>query len=342
MATDLAPRFVALGPWLQGALGARSVAIARMKKLSGGAIQENWLIELVVEGGPRAGAQAWVLRTDAPSTISTSLGRPEEFAILRIVHAAGVTAPEPILLCEDAGVIGRPFYLMARAGGSAQGRKLTRDPGLASFGPALAERLGAELAKLHRVRPPVADLAFLPVPAGHPALTRIARYRADLDALPEGHPVLELALNWLEANAPPPNGVVLCHTDYRTGNYMVENGALTAILDWEFTSWSDPDEDIGWLCARCWRFGNDALKVGGIAGLDPFLKGYEAASGRQVDRARLPYWQVMAELRWAVIALQQGERCRSGTEVTQELALTGLMAAEMELNILNLIEGAGA
>ena len=46
----------------------------------------------------------------------------------------------------------------------------------------------------------------------------------------------------------------------------------------------------------------------------------------------------MAELRWAVIALQQGERCRSGTEVTQELALTGLMASEMELNILNLIE----
>lgn len=338
----IAPHFAGLAPWLVKALGARSVSIERMQKLPGGAIQENWLIDLSIEGGPRSGSQHWVLRTDAPSTITTSLGRPEEFAILRVAHAAGVMSPEPILLCEDLGVTGRAFYLMSRASGTAQGRKIVRDPNLPAFGPALAKSLGAELAKLHDVQPPVPGLSFLPIPDGHPAQARIDRYRDDLDALPDGHPVLELALNWLETNMPPANDLVLCHTDYRTGNYMVENGKLTAILDWEFTSWSDPDEDIGWFCARCWRFGNDDLMAGGIAALDPFLQGYESVSGRRVDRTRIRYWQVMAELRWAIIALQQGERCRSGTEVTQELALTGLMAAEMELNILNLIEGAAA
>lgn len=339
MAIRLEGRFAGLGDWLCAAFDAHGIRIQRMDKLSGGAIQENWCLDLVLDGGKRPGPQAWVLRTDAPSTISTSHGRPQEFTILRVAREAGVIVPEPILLCEDATVIGQPFYVMGRAGGTAQGRKIVRDPTLPEFGPALAERLGVELARLHEIVPPLDDLSFLSVPQGHPAQERIDRYRSDLDALPDGHPVLEFALNWLERHMPPPNGLTLCHTDYRTGNYMVDSGHLTAILDWEFASWSDPDEDIGWFCARCWRFGNDELKAGGIAGIEPFLHGYENESGRRVDRDRIPYWQVMAELRWAVIALQQGARCRSGTEVTLELALTGLMASEMELNILNLIEG---
>ncbi|WP_111430303.1 phosphotransferase family protein [Rhodobacteraceae bacterium DSL-40] len=334
----VAGRFAALGPWLAEALGAQRVEITGMSKLAGGAIQENWSLDAICEGGSRPGPQAWVLRTDAPSTIATSLPRAEEYAILKVAHAAGVAAPEPIALCEEESLIGGAFYVMARGKGTAHARKIVRDPALPQFGAALAEELGETLARLHAVTPPVADLAFLPVPEGSPVLHRIAQYRADLDALPGGHPVLEYALNWLEDNAPPPQGPVLCHTDFRTGNYMVDGGHLSAVLDWEFASWNDPDEDIGWLTARCWRFGNDGCEVGGVAGLDPFLAGYERVAGRKVARAILPYWQVMAELRWAIIALQQGERCNSGTEITLELALTGVMPPEMELNILNLID----
>ena len=52
----------------------------------------------------------------------------------------------------------------------------------------------------------------------------------------------------------------LIHRDYRTGNYLVDGGRLTAALDWEFAGWGDPREDIGWFTARCWRFG--ALREG--------------------------------------------------------------------------------
>lgn len=338
----MAGRFDSLGDWLAAAAGAASARITAMSRLSGGAIQENWLLDVTLDGGRLAGARQWVLRTDAASTISTSLGRAQEFAILRAAFRAGVSAPEPLLLCEDEGVIGGPFYIMARGRGTAHARRITRDPALARFGPALAGRLGRELARLHRVTPPVEGLGFLDVPQGHHAAARIAGYRADLDALPDGHPILEAALNWLEDNMPASNGTVLCHTDFRTGNYMVADGELSVIVDWEFASFSDPYEDIGWLCARCWRFGNDDLTVGGIAGLEDFLSAYEAETGLAVNRAALPNWQVMAELRWGIIALQQAQCCNSGTEITQELALTGLMPAEMELNILNLIDGARA
>lgn len=319
-------RFERLGNWLTEALG--PTEITSLKKMSGGAIQENWLLE--TDTGD------YVLRTDAPSTLSTSHSRPEEFAILKAAHDAGVMAPKPLALCEDTRIIGAPFYLMERATGMAQARKIVRDPELADFGPALVKTLGEQLATLHRIKPARADLAFLTIPE-NPAQHRIDGYRRDLDALSEGHPVLEYALNWLEDNRPSPQDVRFCHSDYRTGNFMVQNGQLTAILDWEFACWSDPMEDLGWLCATCWRFGNNHLEVGGLSTLDAFLEGYEGITGTPTDRAVIPYWQVMAELRWAVIALQQAERSHDG-EPTLELALSGPLAAEMEWNILNLLD----
>ncbi len=315
----------ALENWLADHLGRFEVRSAQ--KMSGGAIQENWLLD--TDKGP------FVLRTDAPSTLSTSHSRPQEFAILGIAHGAGLTVPQPLALCEDTSVTGRPFYLMEYKPGQANARKLVRDAALPEFGPALVHQLGHELARLHAIRPLLPELGFLPIPQT-PAQSRINGYRQDLDALPEPHPVLEYALSWLEAHQPHAQNVTLCHTDFRSGNFLVAEGRLSAILDWEFASWSDPMEDIGWLCARCWRFGNDHLAVGGLGKLADFLSGYTAAGGQSIDADALSFWQVMAETRWAVIALQQAERCHNG-EATLELALSAPLAAEMEMNILNLI-----
>ncbi len=83
---------------------------------------------------------------------------------------------------------------------------------------------------------------------------------------------------------------------------------LTAILDWEFAGWGDPDEDIGWLCCKGWRFGRLDREAGGIAERAPFYRGYESESGRRLDPERVRFWEVMANLRWAVIAMQQSDR----------------------------------
>ena len=66
--------------------------------------------------------------------------------------------------------------------------------------------------------------------------------------------MLEWTLRWLEKHAPSTGETVLCHRDFRTGNYMVNDGKLTGVLDWEFAGWGDPHEDVAWFCARCWRF----------------------------------------------------------------------------------------
>ena len=172
---------------------------------------------------------------------------------------------------------------------------------------------------------------------GAPALARIAQFRHYLDEHDLPRPALEYGLRWLELRAPPRSTIVLCHNDYRTGNYMVDGNGVTGILDWEFAGWGDPHEDIGWFCARCWRFGAIDREAGGIGAREDFYAGYEAEADTTIDRPRVLFWEVMATMRWAMIAIQQAERHTSGSEHSLELALTGHIVPELEQQILEMI-----
>ena len=324
----------AVAAWLAAATGAAAAAVTRMERLGGGAIQENWGLDVVCRGGRLDGTHALVLRTDAPSRVAVSWDRAQEFRILEVAFGAGVTAPEPIALCLDPAVLGRPFYLMRRVAGEARGFKLVRDPLVRERGEALAARLGAELAKLHRVAPPVPGLGFIPVPAGSAALARIAEYRAHLDEMGSAECVLEWALAWLERHAPPAVPPRLLHADFRTGNYLVDRGELTAVLDWEFAGFGDPLEDLGWMLGKYWRFGAYEREAGGIGTREALFAGYEAEAGHAIDRAAVPYWEVMGTVRWAVIALMQARRHFAGSEDSLELALTAHVLPVLELDLL--------
>ena len=70
------------------------------------------------------------------------------------------------------------------------------------------------------------------------------------------------------------------------------------------------------------------------------MPSYEAASGRMLDLARVRYWEVMAALRWLVIALEQRDRFLRGGERSLQLLLNGRRPAECELEILRLTEAA--
>ena len=319
----LAGHKAALEGFFAAAAGAEAVEIVDARPLTDGAIQENWLLDLQVSGGAFAGALEAVLRTDASSGVAVSRSRAEEFAVLTVAFRAGVTVPEPLWLCEDPAVLGKPFYVMRRVAGMAAPHRLMKDMTFGGDRDELAGRLGRELARIHSITPPHAELAFLGVPSADPARAAIARYRGYLDDLGGGFLALEWGLRWCELHAPPSGKPVLVHQDFRTGNYMVDRQGLTGILDWEFADWGDPMSDIGWFCAACWRYAHPELEAGGISPRGPFYHGYESVSGRRIDAEAVAFWEVMAHLRWAVIALQQGERTLSGGEDSLELALTG-------------------
>jgi aminoglycoside phosphotransferase (APT) family kinase protein len=334
---ETTPAATAVARWLATQTHTNDVRVTRYERLPGGAIQDNFLLDVDIASGPLRGSHALVLRTDAPSSVAASLTRAQEFAVLRVAHAAGVAAPKPLFLCRDVAVIGREFFVMERLPGIAPGHRLTRDAELVPDPDALAHALGANLARIHAIRPPVAELGALPPPRDDPAQAAIAEYRTYLDGLDDAYPVLEWGLRWCERHAPASHDVTLIHRDYRTGNYLVAGGRLTGVLDWEFAGFGDPREDLGWFTARCWRFAAVDREAGGIAPLEPFLRGYESVAGWRISRAELDYWQLMAHLRWAVIALQQAQRHLAGGERSLELALTGRIVHELEYEALQIV-----
>lgn len=321
-----------LRDWLAAQAGDPALRIAKARKLSGGAIQQNWALDVETRGRP----EAWVLRTDSPAVLAVSLPRAAEYALLKAAFAAGVTVPEPLFLCEERAVIGAPFFVMRRVAGTALGPRVVKDATLGGGRERLAAALGRELARIHRIRPPRPDLGFLGAPPADPALAAIAAMRGRLDAAGTPRPVLEWGLRHLERSAPPPAPPVLVHNDFRTGNLMLDASGVTGVLDWEFAAWGDGHADLGWLCARCWRFGHVAMEAGGLGPRAALYAGYAAEAGAEVEDARVRWWEVMAHLRWAVIAADQAARHLSGEERSLELALTGHIVPELEWEILNL------
>lgn len=324
-------------------LGRNDAQLLSCVRLEGGAVQENWRI--VVGLGKSAGfkTERYVLRTSAKTHLPDSRPKAEEFAILCAAWDAGVLVPEPLWLCEDHSVIGADFFLSREIPGSAQGQSIMALNRPDDGNPGLVQELGRQLAKIHNIKSLSADLAFLGQPGDNPAQRDVQHWREELDALEGSWPALEWGLRWCENHLPAtPVAQSLLHGDFRTGNYLVETdqnprGRLSAILDWEFAQWGDPMSDIGWFCAACWRFGRPDLEAGGIGTRAAFYQAYEETSGQKIDPKIVTFWEVIAHIRWTIIACQQGSRFFDGGEDSLDLALTGLLRpAQVQRHLLEI------
>src|SRR5690625_3179836 len=90
----------ALAAWIAEQAGAQSCEILEARQLSGGAIHENWLIQVELQEAGARRRLDFVLRADAPSGVASSRSRAEEFALLEAARGAGVAAPEPYWLAS--------------------------------------------------------------------------------------------------------------------------------------------------------------------------------------------------------------------------------------------------
>jgi aminoglycoside phosphotransferase (APT) family kinase protein len=316
----------------------RTARVVAASLLAGGASQEAWSIDVTFE--PEAPRLELVMRRDMGGVLTLlTLPRSTEFAVIRAAHAAGVPAPEPFF--EATTIAGKPAFFMQRVAGEAVGRRLVTDPAFAAARARLPEQMAEALAAIHRIDYRAAGLEPLlqqPQAGQSPIGIEIERLYRELDSVDEAHPALELVLRWLVRNEPPPERErTLVHGDFRIGNILVDAEGMTAILDWEFAHIGDPIEDVAWPCVRAWRFGNDALEAGGIAERETWLRAYERASGRSVDRERIGYLEILGNVRWAVGALMQARRHLSGVERSIELASLGRLSAEMEHEALRLV-----
>ncbi len=315
--------------------------IDRMTPLAGGASRDSWLVDARIDGS----LQKLVLRRDLPTQMNeNALTRAGEFAVMAAAHAAGVKVARVRFLCDNPAAynIDGDFFFMDYVPGVSIGRKVIHTPELATAREKLPGQLAAELAKIHTIDP--APFDFLPRPADgkSPAMQAVDEMVSVLEGLGVQSPGWAFALRWARQHTPTVPETTFVHGDFRIGNMLVDESGLTAVIDWEFAHVGDSHEEIGYLCMRDWRFGADHLHAGGLSRRETFIRAYETASGRQINRAAVDWWEIVGNIRWGIICLAQAERHLSGDDPAVELASLGRRSAEMLLESLRLIQKVGA
>ncbi len=297
----------------------------RLTRIPGGASRETWLVETA--------GRRFVLRRDPPGSESL-VPQEGEARLIRLAGDRGVPVPQILQVEPAGGRFGTAGILMEHVAGESVAPRLLRKPEFERARIGLPAQLGAALARVHSI--PVGETG-LKVSGADPLATVIEQWERMLDEIAEPLPAIEAGLRWLRAQAPPPTGTALLHGDFRLGNFILDGDGLRAVIDWELAHLGDPVEDIGWLCIRSWRFGNDDLPVAGVGTLEPFLDAYVRAGGTRPDPERLRFWEVFGNLKWAVICARQAHDHLSGVRRSHELASLGRRICEPEWDMLELI-----
>ena len=224
----------------------------------------------------------------------------------------------------DPAWFGRPFWIMDRVDGDIPadiphyaGRGWLHDATPDQQAQAWNGGIDA-MAGIHRV-----DLADLDLPAGTFPDAPTGAAGGDTPAAQLDHverflvwaedgtpfPLARRALEVLRRDRPPEpaEGPCLVWGDARLSNLIYRDFAVAAVLDWEMATIGDPLADLGW-----WLFADDALtrghgctRVPGFPSAEETAARWSSATGRSADA--LPYYELFAGLRFAVIMLRMGE-----------------------------------
>jgi len=302
----------ALGRFLQqqGLSQGRALAV---ELISGG---KSNLTFSVTDGSGR-----WILRRPPLGTYSRGAHDvAREYRVMEALRDTDVPVPRVRLSCEDADVIGAPFYLMDEVDGVVLRRRdqVARigEQDRADLGLALVDTLAA----LHEVSYAAVGLSGLGRPDGY--LTRqIDRWERQFFAVTDRDPVMAREIvAALRRSQPATHSSSIVHGDFRIDNVMVDRerpGTILAVLDWEMATLGDPLADLGML-AMFWDEPGRPFNpiTGGLTAFPGFgsvsrlVERY--AERRQLDVGQIGWYLCFSQFKLAVILEQIHVRHTAG------------------------------
>ncbi len=321
----------ALAPWLAQRLGAQEVAIRDLRRHSEGFSWHTYTLAAQwrdpATGAPRT--QRFAVRREPEDGLLPPYDAVAQHAVHAAVQAAA-DIPVPALrwLETDPAVLGRRFYVMDALDGHVPVQWRPDDP-VAFPTPAARQRIGEQfvdiLGRIHAVDWRAAGLAaHLPVPADAEAAARlqIERWeRAYAESVLVEVPLLRTAFAWLRGNVATSGRLGLVHGDYRLGNFMVRDGRIVGVFDWELAHLSDPVEDIAYSGLALFR-GRSPL-WSHLLPREAYLGRYRERTGLDVADDVLRFWTVLGEVKAAVPHLRACRAFEDGRTGDVRLAAMG-------------------
>jgi aminoglycoside phosphotransferase (APT) family kinase protein len=239
----------------------------------------------------------------------------------RVLRALDGRAPVPrvLAICDDASVIGAPFYVMERLQGTVLSDAVPAAVDTEAERRRMGEALVDALVTIHGVDWRGAGLEGFGRPDGY--LERQIRRFSGLWERNRTRelPAMERVAAWLGANMPASPAATIVHGDYRLGNVMYAPAAparLVAVFDWEMSTIGDPLADLGYLCTF-WVDRDDPpagvfeqhaiTRAPGWPTREDLVARYEERSGRSMSDIR--WYRAMAL--WKIIVFMEGNYRRA-------------------------------
>ena len=270
------------------------------------------------------GVREWVLRRPPYGEYVKSghdMGR--EVTAMRALRDTAVPVPHVVAFCEDASVLGAPFYVMDRV----DGRTLRNDADTATLSEDERGRFATSLVRtltdLHGIDPADVGLQDWGRPDGYlrRQLDRWGRQWAAV-ATSERPEVTEL-LAGLEATLPATKRSGIVHGDFKIDNLMVDHhdpGTILAVLDWEMSTLGDSLADLGLLISFWDEPGQvqnpltkGATALPGFPRAEDVVHMYAERLGGDVSH--LDWYVVFSDLKIAVILEQIHRRHLDGSTI---------------------------
>ncbi|MGQ7272894.1 phosphotransferase [Marinobacter sp. V034] len=193
----------------------------------------------------------YVLRKKPPGKVLPSAHMIErEYKVIRALSMnTDVPVPQTQVLCEDASVIGTPFYVMDYMPGRVVSHPALRALDRAERQP-VHEAAIDTLAALHSVDVNAVGLGDYGRPDGYVA-RQVSRWSKQyLASKTDDMPSMDKLMAWLPDHLPQKDECAIAHGDYRLGNLMLaeDRPQVVAVLDWELSTLGHPLADLAYYC----------------------------------------------------------------------------------------------
>lgn len=271
--------------------------VTDVSQLSGGWSRHSFVAVAEMASGDR---RRYIVRVEAPGgVLETDIA--SEYALYHALDGEADIATPSVYHFEDGSdnAFGNRFIVMEHISGRAANafrrpdRQWLQDDWEGSRG--IAPDMVENLARLH-------TFAVDRLPAGAvPELDYLDVVSRWQTVYEEKHlvrdPVTEEAFHWLRSRVPVDTQTGVVHGDYRIGNALVDDGRVTALLDWELAYVGDVRFDLGYLALE--RLAGKHLRpvtqlLNAFADSDWFFGEYARLTGRPVDPEVVRTFSVLA------------------------------------------------